>query len=438
MYLSKNSAGTYYTRIPLPKPLRDRGLPFAIRTSLCTKERSTAIDRNLLLAALVRSRIASAPPKLTHSSFLSWIRQQIDDYKANGFVVSEPPFLPVTTSPTSSPSIVPSRVKPATPALTLGQLQAEFITRKASDGITLRSVKQLKTRTEALVSSLGAGCGVDSIRFKQADGFVRALSARGLKEKTVQEYKAACSQMFAYAVKMDYLSRDPFEKIAIKNSMSTPRSRWERSELRKLFSSENFTQHGYTNDDDYWIPLILLHSGTRPSEICQLQIRDIVVRDRIHCLNITNEGDDQSVKTAQAKRLVPIHSKLIELGFLQFVEQRRKQGHKQLFSGKATGAFGEWTKNFEARFSRYLSKLGFVAGQRPTAYGFRHTIIDELQQLDTPENVVADLVGHSKKGFTYRHYGKQTLVQRLKALVERLDFCDELASVASWKSTRHG
>ncbi len=42
MYLSKNASGTYYTRLPLPKVLRDRGLPFAIRTSLCTKDRQLA------------------------------------------------------------------------------------------------------------------------------------------------------------------------------------------------------------------------------------------------------------------------------------------------------------------------------------------------------------------------------------------------------------
>ena len=46
MYLSKNSAGTYYTRIILPKPLRDKGFPLAIRTSLEIKERITAIIHN--------------------------------------------------------------------------------------------------------------------------------------------------------------------------------------------------------------------------------------------------------------------------------------------------------------------------------------------------------------------------------------------------------
>ncbi|GAB3230481.1 site-specific integrase [Pseudaeromonas pectinilytica] len=445
MYLSKNSAGTYYTRITLPKSLRDKGLPFAIRTSLGTKERSAAIDRNLRVAALVRACIASAPSGLTHSIFLAWIRREIDDYKANPSCLPSPSS---SSMPTSVPIDATAQVSELhspmgslqsdNPVVALGQLQSEFMARKASDGITPRSLQQLKTRTDALVVALGESCSVNTIKFKQADGFIRALSARGLKEKTMQEYKAACSQMLAYGVKMEYLGRDPFEQITIKNSMATPRTRWERSQLAKLFSSENFTQQGYANADDYWIPLILLHTGARPAEICQLQTRDVLVREQIPCLKITNEGDGQSVKTAQAKRLLPIHSKLLELGFLQFVEQRRKQGHKQLFSGKATGAFGEWAKNFETRFSRYLSKLGFLAGQRPTAYGFRHTIIDELQQIDTPEHVVADLVGHRKSGFTFRHYGKETPVERLKRQIEQLNFAEELKHVCKFRSDSIG
>ncbi|CAI1597387.1 Uncharacterised protein [Serratia marcescens] len=37
MYLSKNASSTYYTHLPQPNSLRGRGLPFATRTSICTK-----------------------------------------------------------------------------------------------------------------------------------------------------------------------------------------------------------------------------------------------------------------------------------------------------------------------------------------------------------------------------------------------------------------
>ena len=69
MYLSKNASGTYYTRLPLPKSLRDRGLPFAIRTSLCTKDRQLAVDRTwqwqLVLAHLSRLLLPILPPAVS-------------------------------------------------------------------------------------------------------------------------------------------------------------------------------------------------------------------------------------------------------------------------------------------------------------------------------------------------------------------------------------
>ena len=104
---------------------------------------------------MVRDCIACAPAELTHAGFLAWIRQQIDAYKANGFAVPELVTAAVTP-PVPADSHKSPTARPSTASLTLGQLQAEFIARKASDGITLRSVKQLKTRTEALVTALGA------------------------------------------------------------------------------------------------------------------------------------------------------------------------------------------------------------------------------------------------------------------------------------------
>jgi hypothetical protein len=94
MYLSKNASGTYYTRLPLPKNLRDRGLPFAIRTSLCTKDRQLAVDRNLAVAARTRALIAATPADTSPRSFYRWIRADLDAFKAAGFIPPQTPSTP--------------------------------------------------------------------------------------------------------------------------------------------------------------------------------------------------------------------------------------------------------------------------------------------------------------------------------------------------------
>lgn len=456
-YLLKNRNGNYYTRIPFPQSLRLLGCPLEIRVSLLTKDRSEATLRNLVAAHGIKIMMGRLPALLKADSHkpttrfrdliapdLARLRQQLLS-SANGLIQSSPLTYsqpddvsaasccdsPMRASQVQPPLVPRQHLEPAgTMPRTMSQLQAEFLERKSQDNISQRSLQQLQTRTEALIQAVGGGFFVQALKYQHVDLFVRNLSTeRLLKAKTISEYRSACAQMLNFAVQMEYTAKNPFDQVKIRCAQPTPRQRWEPTQLRALFSSVNFTQHAYSNVDDYWIPLVLLHTGARPAEICQLRVSDVMTQDNIACLNITDEGEAQSIKNGNSRRLVPIHSRLIALGFLHYVELRRRQGHVQLFSCTATGEFGEWTKNFECRFSRYLGKLGFVAGQRPTAYGFRHTVIDELQQRDTPEHAVADLAGHSKIGFTYRHYGKKSTVQRLQAVVEQLDFSDALKFV---------
>ena len=51
-------------------------------------------------------------------------------------------------------------------------------------------------------------------------------------------------------------------------------------------------------------------------------------------------------------------------------------------------------------------------------YGLRHTFIDELQQADVAEHIVAELVGHSKQGITFGRYGKRVNLSLLREKIE--------------------
>ena len=445
-YLLKNRHGNYYTRITFPHTLRQAGCPAEARVSLRTKDYAVAGMRNLLVAHGLKSMTCRLAQQMGQSlpttiramldTELLALRRQLEQSELVAHTLTAAPAeLIHLERERPIPAAAPyADIALPAPVTSLSALQTAFIERKQQDGISRRSLDQLQQRTLALVELMSADFAVALLKYRHIDAFMLHLTQKGLKEKTLREYKAACSQMLGFAVKMEYIGQNPFNDIKVKRSQPTPRPRWERPQLKRLFGSPTFTLHAYHNSDDFWLPLVLLYTGARPAEICQLQVGDVVTDDTIASFDITDEGESQSVKTDHSKRRVPIHSKLIALGFLHYVEQRRRQGHTQLFHCKAVGEFGEWTKGFEGRFSRSLNKLGFAAGQRPTAYGFRHAVIDELQRLDTPEHVVADLVGHSKQGFTYRHYGKQTPVQRLQQVIELLDFSDELALVAGYGS----
>ncbi|WP_171391416.1 site-specific integrase, partial [Vibrio mediterranei] len=170
------------------------------------------------------------------------------------------------------------------------------------------------------------------------------------------------------------------------------------------------------------ISRLLLLSGARPSEICQLKLSDIQCQRGIHYFSINDSDEEKSVKNVHSLRQVPIHNTLIKLGFLDYVSSRKARGHTQLFSYVPANQFDDWSKSYCSKMGKYQTAIGMKAGQRPTAYGFRHTFIDELKQQGVPEHVTAQIVGHSNNSMTYGRYGKRLSLSKLAKVVNKIHY----------------
>lgn len=417
MYLSKNASGTYYTRLPLPKSLRDRGLPFAIRTSLCTKDRQLAVDRNLAVAARTRALIAATPADTTPRSFYRWIRADLDAFKAAGFAASLTPSQSIA-SPIES-STCPAKGIALTQALT------QFLDAKSSEGIQHKSVGQLQLRINAFVT-WAKGVKADQVTPSLAQEYRNILLRKSdISFKTKTDYLAALKQFFRWCVALDYCSRNPFDGLTAgkrpNKRADEERVRWHRPQLAQLFASLRSKQSQKGRKlkiQDWWVPLLCLYAGLRPSEACQLKTQNIKQVEGIWCLMVDAGEADQQLKTVNAYRTVPLHSALIGHQFLDYVESRRSQGKVFLFDDQPSGKDDDWAHNITCRFQRHLNDAGIVGQGRPTLYGLRHSFIDELQQADVAEHIVAELAGHSKTGITFGRYGKRVSVSLLKEKIE--------------------
>ncbi|SEL00113.1 hypothetical protein SAMN04488032_109133 [Pacificibacter marinus] len=120
-------------------------------------------------------------------------------------------------------------------------------------------------------------------------------------------------------------------------------------EARKLFSHTIWTgahsagrrhEQGTTvvQDGKYWIPLILAYTGARRAEISGMLASDVQVIEGIPALVIQSnvyrgiKGEAADInEDDKLTRVVPIHSHLIELGFLEYAGSIAKKGHKLLF-----------------------------------------------------------------------------------------------------------
>ncbi|MBK6511599.1 MAG: hypothetical protein IPG06_20595 [Haliea sp.] len=88
-----------------------------------------------------------------------------------------------------------------------------------------------------------------------------------------------------------------------------------------------------------WLPVLALYTGARQTELAQLLITDVVQIDGIWCLNITDQGNDQKLKT-KLQCIVPIHKGLIAQGFLDYFRDIEKSKHKQLWPTLKPGRYG--------------------------------------------------------------------------------------------------
>src|SRR5690606_32218623 len=132
-------------------------------------------------------------------------------------------------------------------------------------------------------------------------------------------------------------------KIKIKGSARDDRDPFSLGQLEKIFRAPIYTgcqsAHDWSKPGNevlidsgrYWVPLISLFSGARMGEIIQLRTSDVREEEGIVHFALLDEEDDQRLKTANARRRIPMHPELVELGFLKLVERRRKADEARLF-----------------------------------------------------------------------------------------------------------
>jgi len=215
-------------------------------------------------------------------------------------------------------------------------------------------------------------------------------------------------------------------------------------ELKVLFESEKMGRYAADSKTAhyYWLPLIGLYTGARINEICQLSPVDDILQDEktgIWYFWFNDESDtaadvDKSIKTNSSKRIVPIHSQLINLGFLDYINRLKIENNNLIFpawqprNGKASANASKW-------FGRYLEGIGLrdeVEGARLSGFhALRHTFI--THGLNNKISGVFSLSGHEVKsvdGFGnitkvaagYWSRGLTDNIQELKNTVEKFNF----------------
>jgi len=229
--------------------------------------------------------------------------------------------------------------------------------------------------------------------------------------------------LFKFAQREGYCDNNPFEGLKVKQRVkaSEQRSRLSDNDLQQLFDLGRYPDKTDKLPYRYWLPYLGLYTGARLNELCQLYLDDFVFVDGIDCIHIRESRPDQKLKNLTSERVVPINSKLKELGLLQYVAHLRKTDSVRLFPELRWSKFHGYGVAPSIWFSRYMAARGLKSStERKDFHSFRHTVADSLKQQGVSEEFVAGLLGHSTGGITFGRYGKDWQPKQLVPLVELL------------------
>ena len=163
-----------------------------------------------------------------------------------------------------------------------------------------------------------------------------------------------------------------------------------------------------------WVVLIAIYSGARRSEITKLKKADVRfdADSQRHYLWIAKG------KTKAATRCIPIHQKLIDYGFLDYIDS----ASDYLFPEVADRSY-----NVTEHLQRNLYSLGINQlndhGERKVFHSFRHTFITKSRSQGIELGLLQEMVGHEKfeSGITKR-YTHSYQLKSLLIVVDGLHF----------------
>ena len=224
----------------------------------------------------------------------------------------------------------------------------------------------------------------------------------------------------------------------VKKRDKTKRVPLDDQDLTNFFYTDRYLNGDAKRASEYWAPIIALFTGCALGEIIQLEVSDIRKVDGTHVIDVNDEGDKQlKVEGSHDEedgrpRLIPVHSTLKSLGFIQFVDARTKQGETRLFPCEPRDKDKKLFTNFSKRQGTYRRKHGIVPRtekEKRDFHSFRHTVKTRLSDVEKSGGIIDAILGHTSQvrsttGEIYNHSEQVALkVKTLRKLkYPELDF----------------
>jgi integrase len=230
---------------------------------------------------------------------------------------------------------------------------------------------------------------------------------------------------FNYASHSGYFTQN---KIPTENQRTLTRRDKDKLEGYAFFDNEHLQSifnplnlNTVKKPHEFWLPIIAIFTGLRINEIAQIYLHDFVEIDGCHALRICDDEPDQSVKSPAARRVIPLHPSLINIGLMDYIEDVKKiPNAKRLFPYLPYRRDGYGALPSKA-FARYLKKINAKNGKE-VFHSLRKTMNNRLKELGINEETRAQIAGHAHDTVNATIYSQPHQFSYIKSVIYKLTF----------------
>lgn len=432
-----NKTGIFYFRYTLPRQLAIQANQTSIYTSLQTRNRKRA----RVIAALLNYGIEMSKPIVDLSKVRELLKINIadgvfeadtEDEQERGLKILEQM---AKLRETAAPRSMPDNIAPANSPKQLAPMSKRYThimsaviplyVKEKESSLRPATVYKHKQTLKLFLNQAGDRL-IDGYSKEDVTLFKTQMLNAGRVAHTVNQCLSHIKSFLEFSAGNGFaeVKQNPVDGMFIKDAKKaiTKREMFYDDDLAVICDWRHYQKFAI-KPDYFWGPLICLFSGMRIEEATSLELTDIKEQDGVLFFRVLD------AKTPAGNRPVPIHSKLIALGFMDFVKRVQSMPNREngrLFWYLIDGHNGT-KKNLSRRFSEYLDKLG-IKTDATCFHSLRHTAITRFASVKVNDSTVYQLTGHAEKGTSSAHfdYLHPLPMHSLKAAIEALDFHERI------------
>jgi integrase len=234
-----------------------------------------------------------------------------------------------------------------------------------------------------------------------------------LNPKTVGNRLIVLNAVWGWAEKNHRIGKNPAAGITVrikKNRRTGIRGFTDEEAKRILLAARQDTR-----DHVRWVPWVASLTGARLEEIAGAHTRDIeqIEGQWVIHIRLDHRGEGASIKNDESERTIPIHSRLVEEGFVEYV-QTLPDG--PLFPKVTPDKFGSRGGNATKGISNWVRhEVGITDKRIKPTHSWRHRFKSISREAGIPEEIHDAITGHTN-GSVSRDYGSVTIAAMAQAI----------------------